>query len=157
MQFAILLKSALYTNNRFQIQMIVLPRQARDKHSMIGKVEGKLRGVFSQAVRDAKARAAREKASMVAKWKREPLDLEQFNGTRRLLLRFVCVCACGGDVSAGFGSTKEKKERKKRVQSLAKTGLGHRHVDNSWNEKKTAGFFPLLPPVRRASELLGWV
>ena len=76
---------------------------------------------------------------MVAKWKREPLDLEQFNGTRRLLLRFVCVCACGGDVSAGFGSTEEKKREKKRVQSLAKTGLGHRHVDNSWNEKKTAG------------------
>ena len=74
-----------------------------------------MRGVFSQAVRDAKARAAREKASMVAKWKREPLDLEQFNGTRRVLLCRVLLCVSGG-VSAGFGSTKEKKERKKRGQ-----------------------------------------
>ena len=77
-----------------------------------------MRGVFSQAVRDAKARAAREKASMVAKWKREPLDLEQFNGTS-CAFAFRVLCVSGGRF-CGFWIDKrekrEKKERKKRGQ-----------------------------------------
>ena len=82
----------------------------------VGKVDQA--GVFSQAVRDAKARAAREKASMVAKWKREPLDLEQFNGTScAFAFRVSCVCV-GGAFLRVLDRQKRKKREKREFSRL---------------------------------------
>ena len=105
---------------------------------MIGKAERKIAGRFLAGGAGCKG----------ARCEREGLDgceVEARAARPRAVQRYAscafvsCAFVRVGGHFCGFWIDRREKERKKRGQSFAKTGLGHRHVDNSWNEKKTAG------------------